>query len=260
MAWIKLDHTTPDKPEVIRMASRLRLDSDAVIGKLARVWIWADQQSVDGNAVPVTFAFLDRLTGKRGFAQAMQEAGWLTGNEGSLTFPEFTRHNGETAKARAQTNRRVAEHRQRHGNTITVTPPPPHVTSSPLRKPLPEKIREEEIDSLSLPPAPTGRQAPRVKVRPDGWPTTEAQAREMAEQAGCDPDSAATYWLHCDALQEWPPGPFASVIKAKQGWQRQDLADKLKVEEKRAGLRSEATTTAKSAAHEKHSTPGKHGF
>ena len=35
MAWIKLDHVTPDKPEVHRMAEVLKLDADTVLGKLS---------------------------------------------------------------------------------------------------------------------------------------------------------------------------------------------------------------------------------
>lgn len=52
--WIKFETTTPDKPEVDRIATVLDVDPDAVVGKLIRFWIWADQQALDGNAVSVT--------------------------------------------------------------------------------------------------------------------------------------------------------------------------------------------------------------
>lgn len=109
--WIKLENTTPDKPEVIRMASILRMDQDAVVGKLIRVWVWADQNSIDGNDITVTESFIDRLTSKRGFAAAMRSVKWLSGNDGAIIFPQFERHNGETAKARAESNRRMAKSR-----------------------------------------------------------------------------------------------------------------------------------------------------
>ena len=138
--WIKIELTTPDKPEVIRMATALRLDQDTVVGKLIRVWAWADQNSVNGNDVRVTGAFLDRLTTKRGFAAAMRAVGWLSGDDGRLSLPNFDLHNGETAKERAQTNRRVAQHRKRRlCNAASVT----DVTPPALIKPLPEKRREE---------------------------------------------------------------------------------------------------------------------
>lgn len=149
--WIKLEHTTPDKPEVVRMAAHLNLDQDAVVGKLARIWIWADQNSIDGNALTVTDAFLDRVTACPGFSGALREVGWLSGRTGLLTIPNFDRHNGQTAKARAVTNRRVSRHRsQSNGNAPSVTP----VTPIALLKPLPEKRREE--DNTPKAPKPGG--------------------------------------------------------------------------------------------------------
>lgn len=136
--WIKIEHTLPDKPEVISMASALKIDQDSASGKLLRVWIWADQNSVDGEGIDITCAFIDRLAGKRGFAESMRKIGWLVGDDGCISFPGFERHNGSTAKARAETNRRVAK--SRSGNRKNVTP----VTEKTLQKPLPEKRREEK--------------------------------------------------------------------------------------------------------------------
>lgn len=115
--WIKVETTTPDKPEVIAMAEILGIDQDAVFGKLMRIWIWADAQTIDGNAggngVSVTFAFLDRCTCVTGFGAALEKVGWLIRSEdGRLTFPNFSRHNGSTAKTRALTARRVALHKK----------------------------------------------------------------------------------------------------------------------------------------------------
>jgi len=111
--WIKLETATPDKPEVILISSILRLDQDAVTGKLVRLWCWADTNSVDGVGVRVTAAFIDRLTGKRGFAAALRQAGWLEGEDGALSFPGFCRHNGHSAKARAMERRKKQEQRNR---------------------------------------------------------------------------------------------------------------------------------------------------
>ena len=144
--WIKLEVTTPDKPEVVMMAAILKADQDAVVGKLIRIWVWADQNSVDGAAVPVTECFLDKLAGRRGFAVALRRVGWLGGAEGSLTFPGFGRHNGKSAKARSEGNRRVAKHRNGNRN----------VTVETLQKPLPEKRREEKNTPSECPPTPKG--------------------------------------------------------------------------------------------------------
>lgn len=168
--WIKIEHSLPDKPEVVRMADLLGIDQDAVVGKLIRLWIWADQQTVNGNALNVTESFIDRITFTPGFSAALSKVDWLEVRSGSLSIPRFERHNGQTAKSRANTNRRVAEHRAR-SNASTVT----DVTSQPLQKPLPEKRREEILliatDGTSSDPSRPKQSTPtisdRIKWNPD---------------------------------------------------------------------------------------------
>ena len=137
--WIKIETVTPDKPEVFTMADTLGIDPDAVVGKLIRVWVWADQQTRDGNAPSVTFALLNRISGVAGFADAMIAVGWLRKTDSGFEFHDFTRHNGETAKTRAMTAKRVQKHRadkteelkrKRNGESVTEA--------------LPEKRREEK--------------------------------------------------------------------------------------------------------------------
>lgn len=118
-AWIKIEDSTPDKPEVWKMAEKLGIDADAVLGKLVRVWIWADQQTIDGNAHSVTKALLDRTAGVTGFADAMIRVGWLRVVEDGVEFHNFDRHNGETAKKRALTRRRVEKHRAGNADSVT---------------------------------------------------------------------------------------------------------------------------------------------
>lgn len=43
--WIKVEHATPDKPEVVLMSSILKIDQDAVTGKLLRVWTLAESSA-----------------------------------------------------------------------------------------------------------------------------------------------------------------------------------------------------------------------
>lgn len=146
--WIKIEHALPDKPEVCQLAEILGIDQDAATGKLLRFWIWCDQQTVSGNALTVTKSFLDRITYHTGFADGLIKVGWLTSRDNNgcleLSVPRFDRHNGQTAKDRANTNRRVAKTRdlKRECNAETVT----SVTLEPLQKPLPEKRREEKIE------------------------------------------------------------------------------------------------------------------
>jgi hypothetical protein len=136
MAWIKLDHFTPDKPEIIQAASILSIDQDAVLGKCIRLWIWADQQSISGDALSVTKTFLDRLVSCNGFSDVLVSVGWLDEKRGVFSFPNFDRHNGESAKKRAQTANRMQKFRNA-----------PSVTFAS-----PDKIREEKSKEPPIPP------------------------------------------------------------------------------------------------------------
>jgi hypothetical protein len=119
--WLKMEHATPDKPEVWQMAGILNINADEVFGKLFRVWRWFDQHTEDGNAIGVSYSLIDRVAGVNGFAEAMTLSGWLHQNGHLLSLPNFTRHNGKTAKNRALTNERVAKHRNASNVTKTVT-------------------------------------------------------------------------------------------------------------------------------------------
>ena len=132
--WIKFQIDTPDKPEVLAIASRLGIDPDAVVGKLIRVWSWFDKHTVDGNAHSVTFSFLDRLTGVTGFAEQMQFVGWLEQDGSILKMIHFDYHNGKSAKSRALGNVRQKNHRNNNAKS----------NATIVTKPLPEKRREEK--------------------------------------------------------------------------------------------------------------------
>ncbi|HAT7488649.1 TPA: hypothetical protein QCH64_002742 [Enterobacter asburiae] len=137
--WIKVEVITPDKPEIFRLAEILKIDPDAVLGKAIRFWVWADQQTIDGNANSVTKNAIDRVAFMSGFADALITVGWLHESNGYLTLPNFDRHNGESSKKRALTNRRVSEHRKQKpkSNAKSVT--------NGERKTLPEEEEEEDI-------------------------------------------------------------------------------------------------------------------
>lgn len=152
--WIKLQTCTPDKPEVYVLADSLNLDPDAVVGKLVRIWCWADAQTIDGNcnAVSVTKSLLDRVTGVTGFAEALVGVGWLEKTDSGFRFPNFDRHNGKTAKTRALGKNRIDSHRSRNDSVTQLSPKcnAPSVTDA-----LPEKRREEKSNTNTEKPSRT---------------------------------------------------------------------------------------------------------
>ncbi len=117
--WIKVQHVTPDKPEVFRIASHLNLDPDTVVGKLLRVWIWADQQSHKDDAPGVTVALIDHVARVTGFGDAMQSVGWLVEDGDGLRFTNIQRHIAESAKRRALTRNRNEIYRRKSDGGVT---------------------------------------------------------------------------------------------------------------------------------------------
>lgn len=134
--WLKFEANTPEKPEVFSITVAMGWDDpDLTVGKLLKIWRWFDQHTVDGNAGSVTLALLDRVCGVTGFAQAMCDVGWIVCEDGVITLPNFDRHNGQTAKRRSLTAKRVANHKSNaEGNAPSVSAPLPRE----------EKRREEK--------------------------------------------------------------------------------------------------------------------
>lgn len=138
--WLKMEANTPDKPEVFEIASQLGISTAEAFGRLFLVWRFFDQHTEDGNGVNVSTPYLDHIAGVTGFSDAMKTVHWLEGEEQDgygLRLPNFDRHNGQTAKKRVLTAKRVAAHKQRSTNE--------QLTTSAL--PREEKRREEKKET-----------------------------------------------------------------------------------------------------------------
>ena len=177
--WIKVETTTPDKPEVFVIAEALGTEPDAVLGKLIRLWVWADQQTYDGNAATVTRALLDRVAGAAGFAEAMILAGWLTDTPGGLVFPNFDRHNGQSAKSRGLTAKRVAAHKAKKGNAPIVTTALPREEKRRVKEdPLNPPRGKSGFDPLTV-DLPSELRGPRFQA---AWSEWVAHRREIQKK------------------------------------------------------------------------------
>ena len=110
--WMKVEKSTPDKPEIYAIADLLSIDPDAVFGKCFRIWSWFDDHTTNGktNGCSVSKMLVDRLVSVSGFADCMISVGWLVEESGCIYAKNFERHNGKTAKNRALTANRVAKH------------------------------------------------------------------------------------------------------------------------------------------------------
>lgn len=181
--WIKIETTLPDKPEVIAMAAMLKVrDSDAIVGKLVRLWAWADQNSIDGHGIAITREFIDRLCNLRGFSAALQSVGWLVLEAGLLTFPHFARHNGHSAKARASEVRKKQSQRTRDKRPAKSPPECPAPTGTNVPAPSGQnRGPEEEIEGEEESTTATAREAEAlVAACPRPSPTQPALQAALA--------------------------------------------------------------------------------
>ena len=108
--WIKMRSNLWDDPRVSMLVDLTDTSEAAVVGALYWLWATADQHSDDGLMVGLTLKAINRKTGINGFGEALVSIGWIADSPDGILIVRFEEHNGETAKARSQTARRVAKH------------------------------------------------------------------------------------------------------------------------------------------------------
>lgn len=149
--WIKFDHATPDKPEIWRMSTLLKMPPEQVMGHLLRVWIWVDQNGrnalrnahVDAH-VDATALHVDAIARANGFSDAMIDVGWLAvdnSDPGHLWFPNLGEYISEPAKKRALNARRQQRWRNDKRNALR--------NAGVDGAALPEKRREDVTTALT---------------------------------------------------------------------------------------------------------------
>ena len=124
--WIKVEMDTPDKPEIGFIARACGVTPPVAFEAWFRLWCWFDRQTENGEVQFFTPEDADRIARLPGIGDALstdQGCGWVTFHARGATIVNWDKHNGNNARKRAQTNRRVsrwreAEKRGPHG------PPP----------------------------------------------------------------------------------------------------------------------------------------
>lgn len=150
--WIKIETCTPDKPEICSLSTQLRMDEDTVMGKLVRLWSWAELNRVDPNDLGVTKEFIDRVVGRKGFALALESTGWLVEVDGKLSFRNFKRHNSPVAQNKALTAKRVARHRLRKAEANDdVAPEPLPKKEKSVTKRVKKESKVDHVDNVKIP-------------------------------------------------------------------------------------------------------------
>lgn len=109
--WIKMRSNLWDDPRVAKLCDATNSREATIIGALYWLWASADQHTETGVMPGLSLKQIDRKTGVKGFAQALCDIGWLEDNPSGAVIVHFEEHNGESAKKRAQTAKRVAKHK-----------------------------------------------------------------------------------------------------------------------------------------------------
>lgn len=195
--WIKLELTTPDKPEILAIAETLKIAPEHALGCVLRVWIWADQQSKNGDALRVTDVTLDRIACYAGVTQALCDVGWARKLSTGYALVNFDRHNGKTAKNRALTKQRMQRFRD----------------ADVTRKPSPEKRRElptKSTNSIKYNPA---------SEQPAGQPVSGNSRSNPAAKPGESAEDFKRRMEHGTPPQPTPKPAAQSLEKAAQAIQ-----------------------------------------
>ena len=184
--WIKMRDNLWDDPRVAKIVDMTDSSEAAVIGSLYWLWSTADQHTEDGFMPGITLRAIDRKTGLKGFSEAMCSIGWLEEKPDGVLILEFEKHNGESAKKRAQTARRVAKHyaanakKQEKTTTYTDTTnapltQEPDTTNAPLTQ---DALPREE--KSNTPHTPHGGLSP-TEVQPEQPSAVTTEHTEPAQ-------------------------------------------------------------------------------
>jgi hypothetical protein len=119
--WIKVENHLHEKVEVAAIAEHTGLDLDAVVGKLVKVWAWASRNCHGDGVTSVTaLRVIREITRIETFDEAMANCGWICIKGDKITFPNFDRHNSQTAKDRALATERKWKQRS-HGSVTQMS-------------------------------------------------------------------------------------------------------------------------------------------
>lgn len=145
--WIKMRHDLIDDEAVMSiLAATDCVDTEHVIGRLWKLWSWADRHTNNGQS-KVDFDWIDTFVGCAGFANALRSVNWLALRGRYARFPKFDHHMSQSAKSRALTASRQAAFRAKTRNAAVTPDRDASVTRGEERR---GEKRREERDSNSL--------------------------------------------------------------------------------------------------------------
>jgi hypothetical protein len=150
MAWIRIDGSTPHKPEIGRLADALGCTLEEGFFQFVTLYLWADANvSCPGFVPKMSLRLMDKLARvKPGTCEALAlpSIGWLKEENDGIQFVNWERHNGKSAKQRVYDRERKVDQRFRSGQNRDKTGTK-HGTKTGL-----EKRREDKSNITPLSP------------------------------------------------------------------------------------------------------------
>lgn len=146
--WIKMRKSLWNDPRVLSIATKLHQAKPTVIGGLFALWSLADThgESFKGISTQV----LDAEIGIEGFCAALPRD-WFVTRGNRIELPNYSAHNGTTAKTRALVSKRVEKHREESSNADVT------------REPLPDQDQTRKEQKEKQPP-PTGDDSSAIRA------------------------------------------------------------------------------------------------
>lgn len=241
LEWIKLTCDLPDKWQTRRLARVLKLKVDDVIGKLFRFWVYVENQSTNGFIPRLDADDLDGIVGKKGFALALAEVGWLAFDADGLRVPHFDEYMGAASREREAAAERMRRQRERD-RTVTPTEPEQntgvtdtehqpnggvteteHVRNDGVTEPSPKRQRQKESqrENQQPPNQPAGATDPRPRKSVTRPTAAEADPR-FAEFWDAYPNKinkpdAAAVFAELNPSPELFAEMLASIARQKAG-------------------------------------------
>lgn len=135
MNWVKINTALPRSPKVMLLASLMGVSRHEALG-LAVDWLcWLDSVTTDGSTgltadlidmlfhpESVSQNFVTDVTACHKMSQTLVTIGWLeAGENGQLHAVDFEKHNGDSAKKRAEAAERQRKSRARRSSQENVT-------------------------------------------------------------------------------------------------------------------------------------------
>ena len=113
MNWIKIEVSTPTKPEVMAIATRLNIPHAHAFGLALNWFIWCDENVTDGYIPHLKPSHIDGIVGHENFGNALVMVDWIKEDDGGILVVNHDRHMSQSAKKRSLKSERQRRWRER---------------------------------------------------------------------------------------------------------------------------------------------------